>query len=234
MRLQKDQWGIPRSLENVQSRGQKQRLELFLPCACKWVKDVLWAPGQHERGALSNRDLLCASEEASWGPGREHIAAPNGGPISSREFFFNFSNSNILVVVQLLNYFWLFATPWTAASQASLSFTIFWSLLTLMSIESVMPSRRQNESTSCWNPIMCVWWIQTTENVGDLGWLCMSHRSFDCASVWSSNCNSTDALSRSVFSVSNVRRCLGWIENLPWVCNYMTFFIQTSIHSAFG
>ena len=33
----------------------------------------------------------------------------------------------------------LFATPWTAAHQASLSFTISWSLLKLMSIESVMP-----------------------------------------------------------------------------------------------
>ena len=31
-------------------------------------------------------------------------------------------------------------TPWTAACQASLSFTISWSLLQLMSIESVMPS----------------------------------------------------------------------------------------------
>ena len=31
-------------------------------------------------------------------------------------------------------------TPWTAACQASLSITIFWSLLELMSIESVMPS----------------------------------------------------------------------------------------------
>ena len=30
--------------------------------------------------------------------------------------------------------------PWTAAQQASLSFTIYWSLLKLMSIESVMPS----------------------------------------------------------------------------------------------
>ena len=35
---------------------------------------------------------------------------------------------------------WLFATPWTAACQASLSITISWSLLKLMSIESVMPS----------------------------------------------------------------------------------------------
>ena len=34
----------------------------------------------------------------------------------------------------------LFATPWTAAHQASLCFTISWSLLKLMSIESVMPS----------------------------------------------------------------------------------------------
>ena len=34
----------------------------------------------------------------------------------------------------------LFATPWTAARQPSLSITNSWSLLKLMSIESVMPS----------------------------------------------------------------------------------------------
>ena len=34
----------------------------------------------------------------------------------------------------------LFAAPWTAAHQASLSFTISWSLLKLTSIQSVMPS----------------------------------------------------------------------------------------------
>ena len=34
----------------------------------------------------------------------------------------------------------LFATPWTAARQASLSFIVSWSLLKLMSTESVMPS----------------------------------------------------------------------------------------------
>ena len=41
---------------------------------------------------------------------------------------------------QSLSRVWLFATPWTAAGQASLSITNSWSLLTLMSIESVMPS----------------------------------------------------------------------------------------------
>ena len=43
-----------------------------------------------------------------------------------------------LVVVQLLSQVLLFATPWTIACQASLSITISWSLLKLMSIESVM------------------------------------------------------------------------------------------------
>ena len=43
-------------------------------------------------------------------------------------------------VVQSLSRVQLFETPWTAAHQASLSFTIAQSLLKLMSIESVMPS----------------------------------------------------------------------------------------------
>ena len=42
--------------------------------------------------------------------------------------------------VQLLSHVRLFATPWTAARQASLSITNSWSLLKLMSIELVMPS----------------------------------------------------------------------------------------------
>ena len=48
--------------------------------------------------------------------------------------------SQYIVVVQLLSHVCLFATPWTAAHQASLSFTISQSLLKLMSIESVMSS----------------------------------------------------------------------------------------------
>ena len=48
--------------------------------------------------------------------------------------------NKVVIVVQLQSQVWLFATPWTAAWQASLSFTIFRSLLKLMSIELVMPS----------------------------------------------------------------------------------------------
>ena len=38
------------------------------------------------------------------------------------------------------HYVWLFVTPWPTACQAFLSLPISWSLLKLMSIESVMPS----------------------------------------------------------------------------------------------
>ena len=46
----------------------------------------------------------------------------------------------LLIVVQLLSCVQLFATPWTAACQASLSFTIYWSLLRIMSVDSEIPS----------------------------------------------------------------------------------------------
>ena len=44
------------------------------------------------------------------------------------------------VVFQSLSLIRLFETPWTAAHQTSLSFTISWSLLKLMSTELMMPS----------------------------------------------------------------------------------------------
>ena len=47
---------------------------------------------------------------------------------------------NTFSSVQLLSQVRLFVTPWTAARQASLFITSSWSLLKLMSIESVMPS----------------------------------------------------------------------------------------------
>ena len=48
--------------------------------------------------------------------------------------------THIVVVFQLLSHVQIFASPWTAACQASLYLTISLSLLKLMSIKSVMPS----------------------------------------------------------------------------------------------
>ena len=50
-------------------------------------------------------------------------------------------------VTQLLSHVWLLVTPWTAARQASLFFTISLSLLKFMSIELVMSS---NHLIFCW------------------------------------------------------------------------------------
>ena len=46
----------------------------------------------------------------------------------------------VVAVVQSLSHVWLFVIPQSTAHQATLSFTISWSLCKLMSIESVMPS----------------------------------------------------------------------------------------------
>ena len=61
----------------------------------------------------------------------------------------------VVVVVELLICVWLFMTPWTAACKASLSFTISWSLLKLMSIELVMPSNH----LILWRPLLLLPWI---------------------------------------------------------------------------
>ena len=52
----------------------------------------------------------------------------------------------------LFSHVWLFATPWTVACQASLSFSISWSLLKLMFIESMMPSNHLIRFSSCLQP----------------------------------------------------------------------------------
>ena len=56
-----------------------------------------------------------------------------------------------VVALQLLSHVQLYVTPWTAAHQASLFITSSWSLLKLMSIESVMPSNHLPFS-SCLQP----------------------------------------------------------------------------------
>ena len=60
--------------------------------------------------------------------------------------------SIVIAVVQSLSHVQLFVTPWTAAHQPFLSFTISQSLLKLRCIESVMPS---NHLILC-RPLLCL------------------------------------------------------------------------------
>ena len=67
---------------------------------------------------------------------------------------FSLNVLSLLFVVQSLSCFWHFATPWTAAHQTSLSFTISPSLLRLISIEPVVLS---NHFILC-RPLLCFNW----------------------------------------------------------------------------
>ena len=60
--------------------------------------------------------------------------------VGTRKLVTEIPQSSPCCCCQLLSHVPLFATPWTAAGQASLSFPISWSLLKLMSIESMMLS----------------------------------------------------------------------------------------------
>ena len=75
---------------------------------------------------LLKPEVVTALSLSAWGPALFLVVPPAHPPV--------------VAVVELLSCVQLFATPWTAARQASLSITNSWSLLKLMSIESVVPS----------------------------------------------------------------------------------------------
>ena len=83
--------------------------------------------------------LLTCYQDASWAGSSGSLV---GDESSKRKTFELWIVTEVLQVssVQSLSHVWLFATPWTAAHQASLPITNSQNLLKLTSIESVMPS----------------------------------------------------------------------------------------------
>ena len=86
--------------------------------------------------------------------------------------------------VQLLSCVWFFVTPWTAARQASLSITKSWSLLKLMSIESVMPSNHLILCRCHLLPPSFFPSIRVFSNESALLWLCMDTREGQIVFKW--------------------------------------------------
>ena len=84
----------------------------------------------------------------------------------------SFSNP---VVVQSLSHVWLLATPWIAARQASLSFTISRSLLKRMSIELAMSS---NHVTLCLLLLLLPSWVLSSHRAARVLELQLQHQSF--------------------------------------------------------
>ena len=87
----------------------------FVKCSCSVMSDSLWP-----RGLLCPRN----SPGKNTGVGNRSLLRgifPTQGS--------NLGLLRVFIVAQLLSCVWLFVTPWTAACQASLSFTIPLSLL---------------------------------------------------------------------------------------------------------
>ena len=91
--------------------------------------------------SVTRKEELSWINQAKGGKHKSYKKCPKGfwqNPYPALRSYFS--------SVQSLSRIWLFATPWTAARQASLSITNSRSLLKLMSIELVMPS---NHPTLC-------------------------------------------------------------------------------------
>ena len=103
----------------------KLRLESRLPGEISITSDMWWyhsLMAESEEELRSLLKVIKESEKAGLKLNIQKMKIMASGPFSS------------------LSHVRLFATPWTAASQASLSITNSWSLLKLTSIKSVMPS----------------------------------------------------------------------------------------------
>ena len=98
------------------------------------------SPGWDYIKLLENH-FLPEGGSCHWTMGRVWGATVWGEHSHSQRLFFHLPLTGINIsLVQSLGHVWLFATPWTAARQASLSITNSQSLLKLMSVEFVMPS----------------------------------------------------------------------------------------------
>ena len=109
---------------------------------------MLWVVGQMKWGFLSFKNLSKAEYRVNSCPGLElmlytlhQMLLLEWISLGIQGRFVEVCRQIQLVqLVQSLSRVWLFATPWIATRQASLSITNSRSSLRLMSIESVMPS----------------------------------------------------------------------------------------------
>ena len=92
--------------------------------------------GEQQRSNYSNEHGIGDEWRGSKGSKGKMVSKTEGGKKKIR----GLNKTEEISSVQLLSHIWLFATPWTATLQASLSITNSQGLLKLMSIESVMPS----------------------------------------------------------------------------------------------
>ena len=108
-------------------------------CILSYVKKMTRGSSTHEAGY--SKPVLWGNLEEWGGEGGGRGVQDRGSYVHQWLIHVNiWQKSPQYCKVIILSHVWLFATPWTAACQASLSITITQSLLKLIAIKSVMPS----------------------------------------------------------------------------------------------
>ena len=127
----------------VSSHSRERERESSLESLYRRTNPIRKAPSSWPHLNLMTSQRSHLQIPSSWRSGLQHMNVRGTESLHSRRHeIVSFQRQMLLTFssVQSLSCIQLFATPWTAACQASLSITNSWSLLKLMSIESMMPS----------------------------------------------------------------------------------------------
>ena len=135
------------------------------------------------------------------------------------------------IIFQSLSPVQLFVTPWTAACQVSLSFTISWSWLKLMSIELLMPSNH----LGLYCPLLLLPWI-FFQHQGFFQWVDSLHemakyQSFSFSISPSNKYSGLISFSNDWFDLLAVQGTLKSLLNAT-VWRYQFFSAQPSLWSS--
>ena len=126
-------------------RGRKIIIENSASKSCGTISNGLTKYVIANPEGKNDRSRINIWRDKSWGTSKSNKTTENHRPKKfkvkkNKHTYIHKPSHNQFSSVQSLSHVWLFATPWTAACQASLSITNSRSLPKPMSTESVMPS----------------------------------------------------------------------------------------------
>ena len=140
-------WSLQNSLNGEISIPWKSVKDIWDNSLLKKIKSfgklALWSCPKMAEGSRTKQWVFCSMKVLVKVKNESFIFTWKRKELLGQPYTPTHTHTHTYVtVVQSLSHVWLFATPWTAAHQVSLSLTISWSLPKFMSIELVMPSNR--------------------------------------------------------------------------------------------
>ena len=136
-------------------------------------------PWTEEPGGLQSMGLQRVRHD--WETKHTHKQNASGSFADTGKLWNSVERQKNYNAVPLLSRIWLFATPWTIAHQATVSFTVSQGLLKFMSIESVMLSHPLPPSSFAFNLYQhqsLLQWVGSSHQEAKVLELQLQHQSF--------------------------------------------------------